>query len=258
MWLLEVFFTWLFNILIICFVLYWLVKIIDEVFGITKRAEQKRLIEQEKMLEKNRKRLEKKFNKRVNVVLNENSEKLISAYRNLVTEDAFGEKNYKKFKNEVPNFILKKSNIKEELEGSGMSYQLSENQLNSLIEQIETFLEKEAEEMKYDPDMSPYDYEDFCANEFNKSGWSASSTKNSSDQGIDVIAKRKNETLVAQCKKYSKPVGNKAVQEVVAGISFYKADVGIVIATNGYTKSAKSLASANNIKLIHHSEIKAL
>ena len=31
-----------------------------------------------------------------------------------------------------------------------------------------------------------------------------------------------------------------------------------VIAPNGYTNSAKKLAEANNIKLIHHSEINSL
>lgn len=252
--LLEAFFFGVIGL----FVLGATLVFIDEFFGITARAEAKRSKEDEKRSAMNQKKLTKKFIKEVNVILDENAEKLVSAYRNLVTEDAFGEKNYAKFKSELTKFIYKKSSINKELEEMGLIYEFSENQFNSLIEQIETFLKQEAEEMEYDPDMSPYEYEDFCANEFNKNGWSARSTKNSSDQGIDVIAKRKNKTLVAQCKKYSKPVGNKAVQEVVAGISFYKADVGIVIATNGYTKSAKSLASANNIKLIHHSEIKAL
>jgi restriction system protein len=64
--------------------------------------------------------------------------------------------------------------------------------------------------------------------------------------------------LVAQCKKYSKPVGNKAVQEVVAGMKYYGANKGAVISTSGFTPSARKLASANNIALIHHSEIKNL
>ena len=57
---------------------------------------------------------------------------------------------------------------------------------------------------------------------------------------------------------YQKPVGNSAVQEVVAGIGYYGANVGVVISNAGYTNSAKKLAEANNIKLIHHSEIKNL
>ena len=57
------------------------------------------------------------------------------------------------------------------------------------------------------------------------------------------------------CKKYAKPVGNKAVQEVVAGKTHYKADHAMVIAPNGFTNSAKKLAESNNVMLIHHSEI---
>ena len=51
-------------------------------------------------------------------------------------------------------------------------------------------------------------------------------------------------------------MGDNAVQEVVAGIKFYDASIGIVIAPNGFTKSANALAEANDVNLIHHSEIK--
>ena len=103
--------------------------------------------------------------------------------------------------------------------------------------------------------MDPYDYEHLCAEEFKKNKWDAEATQGSSDQGVDVIAKKDTRTLVAQCKRFMKPVGNKAVQEIVAGMKYYEATEGVVIAPNGYTNSAKNLAEANNIKLIHHSEI---
>ena len=107
--------------------------------------------------------------------------------------------------------------------------------------------------------MDPYDYEHYCANQFLKNGWDdAEATSGSSDQGVDVIAKKGDDVLVGQCKKYSKPVGNSAVQEVVAGMGYYGANIGVVISNNGFTNSAKKLAEANNIKLIHHSEIKNL
>lgn len=75
---------------------------------------------------------------------------------------------------------------------------------------------------------------------------------------MDVKASKDGIDLVAQCKRFAKPVGNKAVQEVVAGIKYYAANKGIVIAPNGFTKSAERLAESNNIDLIHHSEIKDL
>ena len=204
------------------------------------------------------KELSGKFIEEVNEILNKNSDKILSAYRDLVSEDAFGEKNYKQFKKELTQFIYKKSQTHKELMAQDLIYDFTEDQFDSVINVIEGFIAQEEDAMEFDADMSPYDYEVFCANEFNRNGWNSKSTKGSSDQGVDVIAKRKNQILVAQCKKFAKPVGNKAVQEVVAGMSYYKANIGVVIATNGYTRSAKALASANDIKLIHHSEIKTL
>ena len=128
--------------------------------------------------------------------------------------------------------------------------------ISDLIKFIELKLEKLDKDLNYSEDMDPYEYEHFCANEFKKNGWDANATQGSSDQGVDVIAYKDGVTLVGQCKKYKRAVGNKAVQEVVAGIKFYDASIGIVIAPNGFTKSANALAEANDIKLIHHSEIK--
>jgi len=41
-------------------------------------------------------------------------------------------------------------------------------------------------------------------------------------------------------------------------MGYYGANIGVVISNSGYTNSARKLAEANNIKLIHHSEIKNL
>ena len=64
--------------------------------------------------------------------------------------------------------------------------------------------------------------------------------------------------LVAQCKRFAKPVGNKAVQEVVAGLKFYKANIGVVIAPNGFTNSAEDLSTLtikkNNLNQIFKSK----
>ena len=113
-------------------------------------------------------------------------------------------------------------------------------------------------ETSFESSMDPIEYERLCADLFNKAGWKAKATQASSDQGVDVEAERKGVKLVAQCKRFSKQVGNKAVQEVVAGLKYYEADLGVVIAPNGFTKSAIKLAKANDIKLIHHDEIKDL
>ena len=52
-----------------------------------------------------------------------------------------------------------------------------------------------------------------------------------------------------QAKCYSSAVTNKAIQEVVAGLSHYKLDKGIVVTNNYFTDSARELAMSNNIIL---------
>ena len=129
---------------------------------------------------------------------------------------------------------------------------------DAIIDQIEEETNVSSKNLDYDETMSPYDYEFYCAQLFEKEGWVAKVTQASSDQGVDVQANKGGVHLVAQCKKYAKPAGNKAVQEIVAGMRYYDANKGVVIATNGFTRSAVKLAHANNINLIHHSEIKNL
>jgi restriction system protein len=111
---------------------------------------------------------------------------------------------------------------------------------------------------RFDPAMSPTEYEHFCASRLRKVGWKATVTQASGDQGADIIAVREGETMVVQCKMYSKPVGNKCVQEVVAARSHYGAKRAVVIATKGYTKSAQALAATNDVDLLDHDSLSML
>jgi len=213
---------------------------------------------------------------------------IINAYRKRVTEDSFGRKNYKKFLTELESFLEEESNSLNLLnrlfddpkyrplnyvflvtEESIKLYETYWQEYEDFdlddgvvfknpIDYIEKMIEKSDSEINYDPDMDPFEYEHYCSSIFRNNGWDSKATQGSSDQGVDVIAKKDDIKLVAQCKKFTKAVGNKAVQEIVAGIKYYQADMGIVIAPNGFTKSAEKLAAANKIKLIHHSQIKDL
>ena len=61
---------------------------------------------------------------------------------------------------------------------------------------------------------------------------------------------------VVQAKFYSTPVGNKAVQEIVASKAYYKnAPHAIVITNNTFTPSAIKLAEANSVKLVNGDDI---
>jgi hypothetical protein len=103
--------------------------------------------------------------------------------------------------------------------------------------------------------LSPLEFESHCVSTLNANGWSASTTKASGDQGIDILATKQGKRAVFQCKKYSSPVGNKAVQEAHAGRSFASADLAFVVSNADFTQFARELASKCNVHLIHYSEL---
>ena len=58
---------------------------------------------------------------------------------------------------------------------------------------------------------------------FKEAGWNVEQTQASNDQGVDLIARIEDLKVCVQCKRYSNPVGNKAVQEVVLAKPFIAA-----------------------------------
>ena len=105
---------------------------------------------------------------------------------------------------------------------------------------------------------NPYNFEKKCAQILNESGWEARATPKSLDQGVDVIAAKNGKVVVIQCKLYSKPVGNKAVQEIVAGKNYYRADYAAVVSNNTYTASARKLAKNCEVFLLFYEDLKNL
>jgi len=107
-------------------------------------------------------------------------------------------------------------------------------------------------------DVSGSDFEHLCADLLRKSGWNARATKASGDQGVDVIADRDGVRVVLQCKRYTSPVGNKAVQEAFSGKQFEDADYAAVVSNADYTKSARQLANKNGVLLLHYDDLPRL
>lgn len=83
-------------------------------------------------------------------------------------------------------------------------------------------------------------------------------TSKSGDQGADVIIEKDNIKYAIQVKYYNNPVGNKAIQEVVAAKSFYKTDKAMVVTNSTFTPQAITLANANDVILINGNELDKL
>lgn len=98
--------------------------------------------------------------------------------------------------------------------------------------------------------MDGHQYEYHCAKILKRKGFSkVTVTKGSGDQGIDVIAYSGGKKYGIQCKYYTSPVGNHAVQEAFAGAKYYDCDVAVVMTNNTFTQSAKELANKTGVLL---------
>lgn len=98
--------------------------------------------------------------------------------------------------------------------------------------------------------MEGHDFEYFCAQLLRNNGYqNVEVTQGSGDQGIDIIAYRDGIKYGIQCKCYSSDIGNKAVQEVYAGKTYYACHIGVVLTNRYFTKSAVELAEKNGILL---------
>jgi HJR/Mrr/RecB family endonuclease len=98
-------------------------------------------------------------------------------------------------------------------------------------------------------------WEGYLEQIFLKHGYKVERTKVTGDQGVDLIVSHKRIRLAVQAKGYSGSVGNKAVQEVVAGRIYYQCTHSAVITNSSFTKSAHELAEKTNCILIDGSGI---
>lgn len=98
--------------------------------------------------------------------------------------------------------------------------------------------------------MDGYQFEYQCATILKKKHFKkVEVTKSSGDQGVDIIAYKHRKKYGIQCKYYTHPVGNKAVQEAYAGANFYDCEKVIVMTNATFTKSAAELAEKLDVEL---------
>jgi len=106
-------------------------------------------------------------------------------------------------------------------------------------------------------DLTPIEYERHCAEMLREQGWKVHETPATRDGGADLVAENRGMRLVVQCKRYSHPVGNKAVQEVNSAVRLYNGNAACVVAPSGYTRQAQREATGLSIYLLHHSALPA-
>lgn len=97
--------------------------------------------------------------------------------------------------------------------------------------------------------MEGREFELFCAELLQSRGFEeVEVTKSSGDYGIDILAEKEGVTYAIQCKRYSAPVGVKAVQEAYAGRDYYDRMVGAVLTNQYFTDPA--IKAARKLKIL--------
>jgi HJR/Mrr/RecB family endonuclease len=103
--------------------------------------------------------------------------------------------------------------------------------------------------------MSGPEFERFMADLLRQKGYEVEETPLSGDQGVDLILPDLDgKRVVIQLKRWTGPVGNRAIQATFAGMAHYQADEGWVITTSTFTKSARELARSTSVRLIDRDE----
>jgi len=105
--------------------------------------------------------------------------------------------------------------------------------------------------------MSGAEFEQLMAHLFRSRGYKAQMTKASGDQGMDLLLNKDGRRMAVQLKRYSKPVGNRAVQEALSAMAFYKTQEAWVVATSSFTRGAAELANGTGVRLIDGLELGA-
>ena len=194
-------------------------------------------------------------------ITNSHLDTLVRKRRLLVIIDDYGLTHEQKWTAEAEKFVdlVIIPSLNNNLETNRVNWGASPSKfrfIHEVLDQVKSAQQQRAHafQVTFDPSMDPIEYEHFCAARLSGAGWKTKVTQASGDQGADIIATQGNDIMVVQCKLYSKPVGNAAVQEAVAAKAHYGCNKAMVISAAGFTKSAKALANSNGVMLFNHDD----
>lgn len=103
-------------------------------------------------------------------------------------------------------------------------------------------------------DLSPRGFEEFVALVFEKMGYETVMRGGAGDEGVDVEARRENEFLVIQCKKFGvhHKVGSPEIQRFYGSIKHSRAQRGVFVTTSSFTEPARQFVGGKKIDLIDY------
>ncbi|MCG8605291.1 restriction endonuclease [bacterium] len=171
---------------------------------------------------------------------------LVREHNQLVITDDYGTVQTEKWERELAYFVNTKIS----------SSALDEADIIRIVRtEVAANLHHFASKNKYKVSLTPFEYEHFCAKELQKAGWETTVTPGSGDQGAEIVAKKNDTRMIVQCKKHSRPIGNRAVQEAIAAREYFDANIAVVATNSTFTTAAKQLATKSGVVLTHHDDL---
>ena len=196
--------------------------------------------------------------RRFEALLEEHLPVLVRKRRQLIRVDDYGVVDRSRWDKEIGYFFDKV--VLQTLDPTDQ--QRIEEKLDEFRDRLEAIVQARQEELgsqaKFERVRNGLEFELFCADELRRARWRVTTTGASRDQGADLIAERDQDRLVVQCKLLNRPVGNYAVQEVVAARSHHAGNRAMVVSNQRFTASASELAATNGVELRHWSELARL
>jgi hypothetical protein len=104
--------------------------------------------------------------------------------------------------------------------------------------------------------MTGVEFENYLLRLLKQHGCAVNGTPQAGDKGADIIACIGNRVIVIQAKRSAAPVGNRAVQEVVAALAYYKGTEAWVMTNSVFTEAARELAERNSVRLVGGSDLR--
>lgn len=115
---------------------------------------------------------------------------------------------------------------------------------------IPAFLVPKFNDLALSRKASGEEYERYVAEKLEEKGfYNVRLTPSSGDYGVDILAEKGGVKFAFQCKRYSHPVGVKAVQEIYAGCRKYGMEQPVVVTNTRFTPNAKTLADDLGVSL---------
>jgi restriction system protein len=205
---------------------------------------------------------------RIDQFINKHIDTLWAKKRQMTFVDDYGRENLERFEGELDYFVSRvipmrliedymatlpfdqspsdcaKGIVREKLKWHNRTMNRRKDEAKARGEAVDSHL-------AYHPLCSGVEFESMVKVALEAKGYAVRTTPASGDQGVDLLGEKEGLTVAVQCKRSGSAVGNKAIQEVVAGRIHYGTDEAWVVSDADFTPGARALAQTNSVKLIN-------